>query len=498
MLVDKTPLAGANELKQTAVRGVFWTGSGTVGRQLVQVTTSLILARLLTPDVFGLLGMAMVFIEIAQLFVDFGLGLAVLQTRQASEILLSSCFWLSSGAAVVAALLVFGAAPAIAEVYGEPRITMLMPFLSLNLVLAGVSAIPSSLLQREMRFAALAKITFASAIVSSAIAVALAATGFGVWSLVIQPLVGTSMMCICLFAASKWLPRWEFSWASLRGVIRFSSGILGTTLLNYSMRNSDNFLVGRFIGADALGYYTMAYRLMLFPLGQVSNAIGKVAFPILVQLQNDGDRYRKFYLRSCSAVAFVTFPMMCGLFVVADTFVAVVLGDKWLPATTVLKILCPVGLLQSIGTSVGNIFNSTGRTRTQFWWSLAAAPVTIAAFAVGLFWGIEGVASCYAAVSTVLTLFSFRIAFKIVGLTLQSLAGALWRPLACGLLMAIGLFALDRIVLAANFTGLLRLGADVSSGAAMYLSLSIMINRQELKILFEQARAILRPATATF
>ena len=157
-------------------------------------------------------------------------------------------------------------------------------------------------------------------------------------------------------------------------MIRFSGGVLGAALLNYVNRNADNFLIGRFLDAAALGYYSIAYRLMLLPLTYVSSSIGAVTYPALVQLQDDLDRYKRVYLRTCSVIAFVSFPMMSGLFVVADQFVAVVLGSKWLAATTVLKILCPLGMMQSIATTVGLIYTSTGRTKTLFLWNLGATP----------------------------------------------------------------------------------------------------------------------------
>jgi PST family polysaccharide transporter len=346
-----------------------------------------------------------------------------------------------------------------------------------------------------MRFAALAKVNFSGAAVGSGIAIILAASGFGVWSLVAQPLAGTAAMSVLIFTVSRWHPRWEFSWPSLQGIIRFGSGLFGSSLLNYCERNGDNFLIGRFLGAAPLGFYSMAYQLMVFPLGQVSNAVGKVTFPILVELRDDLEQYKRFYLKSCAIIAFITFPMMCGFFVVADQFVAIVLGSKWLGVTTVLKILCPLGMVQSIATTVGQIFNSTGRTSTAFWWTLAAAPITVAAFAIGLSWGIEGVAACYGIVSIALIFFSFRLAFRIVGLRMQSLATALWRPLVCALLMALSVFAVDRIALPGSADGVLRLGLDISLGATIYLLLSWTLNNRDLGEILEQIRLVLRRTT---
>ena len=233
----------------------------------------------------------------------------------------------------------------------------------------------------------------------------MAALGCGVWSLIVQPLVSSLAGTIMTFVACRWRPGFEFSAAGLHGVIRFSGGVLGAALLNYLNRNADNFLIGRFLGATALGYYNTAYQLMLLPLTYVSSSIGAVAYPALVQLQDDLDRYKRVYLRTCSVIAFVSFPMMSGLFVVADQFVAVVLGSQWLAATTVLKILCPLGMVQSIATTVGLIYTSTGRTKTLFLWTSGATPFFVLSFVVGLPWGIEGIAP--------LTLWYFTIVLYI-------------------------------------------------------------------------------------
>jgi len=163
----------------------------------------------------------------------------------------------------------------------------LVLFLALNLVLSSTLAIPYALLQRQLRFAALVKVNFFGAVVGSGVAIISAVSRFGVWSLVAQSLAGTGAMSVLIFTVARWHPRWEFSWPSLQGVIRFGSGLFGSSLLNYYGRNAYNFLIGRFLGATALGFYSMAYQLMVFPLSQVSSAVGKVTYPIMVDLRDD-------------------------------------------------------------------------------------------------------------------------------------------------------------------------------------------------------------------
>ena len=385
--------SGGADLRRLVARGVLWMGAGTIARQVLQLASGLILARLLAPDLFGIVAMALVFVGIGEIFVDFGLRQAIIQTPQPTGILLSSCFWLSAGIGIVAALVLCVLAPVIAALYQEPRITPLLPFLGLNLFVATLSTVPRALLQREMNFGVLTRLTFVAGLIAVTTGCTMAALGGGVWSLIVQPLMSSFVGTILIFATCRWRPGFEFSAAGLHGLIRFSGGVLGAALLNYLNRNADNFLIGRFLGAVALGYYNIAYQMMLLPLAYVSSNIGAVAYPALVRLQDDLDRYKRVYLRTCSVIAFVSFPMMSGLFVVADQFVPVVLGSKWLPATTVLKILCPLGMVQSIATTVGLIYTSTGRTKTLFLWNVGATPVIVLSFVVGLPWGIEGVAA---------------------------------------------------------------------------------------------------------
>ena len=481
-LSNENSLAAAaveqSSIQRVAVQGVLWTAMGTVSRQVLQIVTSIILARLLAPDAFGLVAMALVVTELAQIVIDFGFGLAVVQSREATQETLSSCFWLSAGTALVIGVALTALSHPVAGLYKEPRIAAIMPFFAFNLLLSSALAVPQALLQRRMQFATLAAVLSCASFVGSAVTVGLAWSGFGIWALVTQPLAGTGALLVLLFATARWCPRAEFSWSAVRAVMRFSGGLFGSRLLNYLNRNGDNFLIGRFLGSAALGYYNLAYTIMLYPLGQVSGTILKVAFPMLVHLKGDMSQYRHFYLRACSAIALVTFPMMCGLFVVADQFVSVVFGSKWLVVSPLIKIFCPLGMLQSIGTTVGVIYTSTGRTHIMFLWEIVATPLILISFVVGLPWGINGVAICYAIVSVLAVCASMFIALRVVAIPMGSMLASLRRPLVCALLMAVCVRLSDSW-LVQGVAAPQRLLCDVIIGAATYLILCLAINRRE-------------------
>ena len=476
-----------------AARGVFWTGGGQALRQAIQVVASIALARLLTPDDFGLLGMTLVFMGVAQLFADFGIGAAIVQSRQVDRIVLSSCFWANAGAAILVSLLLALASPFAGAFYGDPRVVPLLLVLSCSLVLSGIIVVPRATLLRDMAFAQVAKAQVVGSLAGAVAAVTMAWLGLGVWSLVMQPIVGSAITMLLVMAYAGWLPRLEFSWHRIRDLAGFIAGVLGSDLLNFANRNADNLLVGKFLGSGQLGYYSMAYQLMLYPLSQVSSVIVKVLFPALSRMQDDTHRLRQAYLRSISAIAFITFPMMVGLFAVSRDFVSVVFGEKWLPMLPVLDILCWVGMMQSIGTTLGTIYLSTGRIRTAFLLTLCSTPIFILSFVIGLRWGITGVALGYAIASAALFYVGLRVAFGIVGLTFREFHRALAKPLAASVVMLAVVLPSSHLL--ARATGLPaqgRLGVLVATGAAVYGLVSMLINRKQMAELIVMARTAVR------
>jgi len=241
----------------------------------------------------------------------------------------------------------------------------------------------------------------------------------------------------------------------------------------------DYLLIGRFLGATSLGIYTLAYRIMLYPLQTVTTVIGRVMFPVYSRLQDDDARFRSAYLRSVGLIALVTFPMMIGLWAVAGPFVQATFGAKWAPAILLIKILAPVGMAQSIGATVGAIYQAKGRTDIMFRWGIASGIVTFIAFVLGLHWGIVGVATAYAMAAILLTTPNFAIPFRLVGLHLKDLVPVLSGPLASALLMLAAVLSM-RMALVGH-SDLFALQVLVPTGAITYLMTSSFLNRAQLR-----------------
>lgn len=478
------------DLRSQAVKGVFWTGLGQVMRQVVQVVGSIALARMLAPDDFGVLGMAMFFVGIGQLFADFGIGSAIVQARMDDRVVLSTCFWLNMAVAGTMALTILIASPWIAAFYHRQDLTAVIAVLSINLLIAGSQVVPLALLYRDMRFADLARVQVLGSLAGASVAIAMAWSGAGVWALVAQPLVGSSVTLSLCIAALRWRPCLEFSWVRTEPLARFSFALLGTNLVGYANRNVDSMLVGRFLGAGPLGIYSMAIQLMLYPLQQVSSVIVRVLFPTLVKIKDDPERMRGAYLKAVGAIAFITFPMMAGLFAVADDFVLVVFGDDWIPMAPVLKILAWVGMMQSVATTVGTIYLSVGKPQIALKVSLVAMPVLIVGMVVGLNWGILGVAIGYCVASYGLFYYSALMAFRLISLKITDFHAAVGRPLLAALGMVLTLEGI--VPLLSSTLPMPRLSIMVVVGITLYLCFSLLINRQQLSELIAILASISR------
>jgi PST family polysaccharide transporter len=388
--------AAGGTLERAAVGALAWTVAGRIGQQAVVLVATAVLARLVAPEEFGLVAMAAVFTGFAAIFVDAGLSSALVHEPRLTEAHRRSAFTITVSAGLALGLLLAAAAPLIARFYGEPRLAGVVAVLALAFPLAGLASVPAALGQRTMSFRRLSMIELAGVLLGYAAAIVAAAAGLGVWSLVVLTLTQAVVRAVALWLTDDWRPRVGLDRAALGTLTRFGNPLVGASTVNYWMRNADNLLVGRFAGAVQLGYYTRAYALMLLPLTQVTWLAGRVMLPALTRIRDDVARMREAYLRATSLIGFVTLPAMTLLFVLAEPLVLVLLGPDWTSVVTLFRILCGVGVLQSVTSSSGWVLQALGRTDWMFRWSLVNGTITVTAFAIGVHWGATGVAAAYA------------------------------------------------------------------------------------------------------
>lgn len=460
-------------------------------QQGMGLVVSLILARLLGPSAYGLIGMVAIFTGFGSMFVDLGLASGLVQRKDLEAEHTSSVFWANILMGSILTISMISVAPLVARFYSEPALILIARVSSVAFVLGALGTVQNALLSRDMRFGALAKIDMISTALSGLLGISMALNGNGVWSLVAQSLSATFVRTLGLWGISQWRPKLLFTVKALREFAGFSGNLLGFNAFNYWVRNADNLLIGRFIGSQALGLYSRAYQLMVLPVYQISAVAGAVMFPVLSSVQHDLARVRSIYLRSIGSIHLVTAPIYVGLFVIADTFVGAVLGERWRGLVPVLRILCTCGFFQPVGNSTGWLYTSLGRTDKMFKWGVLTGVMYVVGFFIGLKWGLLGVTWSYCLVSWVFWYPCWSIPGRLVGLSFAQMLAPLMPSSLCAIAMGIVTWIVGLYLKPVEPTWIVLL-TQVASGTAIYcwlvLGLRVKSGKEVLDLIAEQLR----------
>ena len=271
-------------LRQKTISGLFWSFLSQGGKQASQIIITIILARLLSPDDFGILAMVTVFTNFAMIFSEMGVSSALIQKQDTHDRHYHSAFWLNILVGIGLTLIFMAASPFIAWFYKKPELTPILLVVALNFLFSSFTIIQQTILTKEMDFKSLAIRDIIAVILAGVIGIALAYHGFGVWSLVYQLIAFTIINALLLWILSPWRPKLEFSISDIKDIFHFSAHLTGFNFLNYFSRNIDQLLIGKFLGTQALGYYSLAYKIMLYPLQNISRVISKVMFPVFSKI----------------------------------------------------------------------------------------------------------------------------------------------------------------------------------------------------------------------
>ena len=297
-------------LKEKIIKGLYWSGASQAGKQISQFIITIILARLLSPADFGLLAMATVFVNFAMIFSEMGISSALIQKQDTHNRHYYSVFWFNIFVGICLTLFFIAVSPLIARFYKKPELVPILAVISLNFFFSSFVIIQQTILTKEMDFRKLAIRDVVAVIIAGIVGVVLAYNGFGVWSLVFQSLVFTLADVVLLWTVSSWRPKFSFAMADIKDIFHFSANLTGFNIVNYFARNVDQLLIGKFLGAQALGFYSLAYKLMLYPLQNISWVIGKVMFPAFSKIQQDLEKVRNSYMKMTRVISFITFPLM--------------------------------------------------------------------------------------------------------------------------------------------------------------------------------------------
>jgi O-antigen/teichoic acid export membrane protein len=458
-------------MRSRILRGLAWKAASGGFRQVSHIAVALILARLLTPHDYGIAAMVLVFSSLIIIFSDLALGAALVQRRELDERDRSTVFWTSTGVGLVCMLLGIALSWPLAAFYGEPEVQPLFAALSVGFLVTALGTTQVALLNREMNFRSLELRLMAGTVCGAAVGITLAASGHGPWAIIGQQMAAAFASTVLLWALSPWHPRFMFSVASLRDLGSFSLKVFGTRLVFYLNRNADNLLIGRFLGAAALGAYAVAYNVMLAPVARIAAPLVQVLFPAFSRLQDERERIASMWLRATRVVATITIPGMTGLVLVAPEFVRVALGDRWDAAIPVIQILAWVGLLQSLQGMNSGILQACDRAGTLLRCAIITVIASLVAFAVGMQWGIVGVAAAYAVASTFTEPYYAWQTMRTIGVGAGEYVRNLGGVVAATLAMAACVLATRMLILPEDVADAARLAILASVGALAYVPL---------------------------
>jgi O-antigen/teichoic acid export membrane protein len=445
-----------HDLREKTIRGGLAKACSQAATFILRLGSVMMLGRLLGPKEFGLVGMVTALIGVLNLFKDFGLSTATVQRTSVSDDQLSTLFWINMLVGAILALFTLAISPFVATFYHEPRLVRVTIAMAAGFIFNAAGVQHAAILQRRMRFTAMAVIEIISLVVSTSVGICMAVLSYGYWALVVMTLLAPAVYSICVWCAIPWIPGRPRRGVDIRSMVNFGGTITLNSVIIYIAYNLDKVLLGRFWGAGAVGIYGRAYQLITIPTDNLNSAVGAVTFAALSRLQDNLDRLRSYFFKGYSLVLASTLPItiLCAVF--ASDLVVVLLGPKWKDAIPIFRLLAPAILVFAIINPLAWLLFSLGLVGRSLKVVLFLAPLLIIGYLAGLPYGAKGVAFCY---SVVMTLWVIpHIAYCVHGtvISLRDVWFAVSRPLCSGIVAGALPFTLQ-VLYGQSFSPIVRL-----------------------------------------
>jgi len=453
-------------LTYKTLRGLLWSLIERGGTQLIHLIISIILARLLLPEEFGLIAILAVFISVSQQFVNAGFSQALIQKQDATIIDESSVFYFNILLSLLMAAILYLIAPFIAEFYGFPLLEPIGRVLSFNVILGAFGIVHVTLLTKHLKFKTQLIISLICTVLSGAIGITLALRGFGVWSLAAQSVSATLTRTVLLWFLHDWRPDWIISIDSLRHMFPFGSRLLLSGLLDTVFRSSYTLIIGKLYSARDLGFYSRAEQIQKIPVHNLAAAVGRVTFPAFASVQKDKARLKRGVRKAVMALALINFPMMIGLAVVAKPLILVLLTEKWLPSLLFLQLFCVLGLLYPLHSINLNVLKAQGRSDLFLRLEIIKKVPLLVAIAITYRWGISAIISGAIVVSFFGYYINAYYTDKLIGYSFSEQLKDIGPTLLIASMMGVCIYPVQYLV---SSNQLALLIVQVVLGAALYI-----------------------------
>lgn len=466
-------------LDRSLVRGMFWTGLVKWASQVVSWSTTILVARMLRPEDYGIVGMAATFVGVVSLLNEFGVGITIVSLRSLTHQAVAQLNGLSVILGIAGFFLCAALAVPLANFYSTPEVAPVVIVMAIGFVFSGFRSVPSALLQKELRFRALALIDGVQVFVQAAFMVAVAFLGFGYWTLVVGGVVGTLVATL----ATLWVkthPIARPSMAPLREAITFSWHIVLSRLSWYVQSSADSIVAGKVLGQAALGVYGMALSLAMVPVEKIAAVVSQVTTSLFAAVQKDPLALRRYFLSLSEGFSLVIFPATMGIALVAEEFVPLVLGDKWMDVIPPLQVLAFYAAFRAIQTLPPQVLFVTGGSRLGMWNALGVAVVLPVTFYLCSRWGTQGIAMSWLIVHPIAAIQTNWFVFRQIRLTVLDYLGAL-RPALVGCVFMIVVVMAAKHMMSPDWPLPVRFAGEVLSGAATYALTTLSLHGERVR-----------------
>lgn len=374
-------------LKQQTVTGMAWSIFQRFGTMGISFISNIVLARLLSPDDYGCIGMLMIFIALSNTFIDGGFGSALIQKKRPTREDYSTIFYWNVALSVALYCVLFIGAPLVADFYNIVLLSRVLRVEGIILIINAFGIVQANQLRKQLQFKSIAKVTLIATVMSVVVAIVMAYMGYGIWSLVAQQIVSSLASTLLYWVYSPWRPSRVFSWASFKELFGFGSFMLLSSLINAFCNNLNGLLIGKFFNASSMGYFTQSKKLEDVFSSSIEAVVGQVTYPVLVEVKDKKEKLKGMLAQFNSLLLYVVAPLMLLLNLLATPIVVLLLGEKWLPAVPYLEILAFQGIAISIQNINYNAVASIGRSKTLFISTLVKRCFSVAALVFGMRWG---------------------------------------------------------------------------------------------------------------
>lgn len=472
-------------LREKSVRAGIYTMSFQAIESLFRIGAIAVLARLLIPEYFGLISMVTAVTAIAEQFKDFGLSTATIQQKDITHNQVSNLFWINVGIGFFLMMIVSAGSFLLAWFFNEQRLIYITIALSTGFFVSGLTVQHQAILQRHLRLSTIGSIQVASTGASTLIAIIMAFKGYGIWTLVWREVLRGVFICLGTWIRCPWIPSPPRKQIKIDHLLRFGRDIAGFNIIVFFAASLDQIFIGKFYGAAQLGIYRQALYLMFYPLTQLMQPLSRVMEPALSILQDDAERYCRYYTKVLMTLAFVIMPITLYCFVFSHEVISVVLGNKWIEAVDIFRMLALAAFIRPVSDTTLSLLITCGKTRRYFNLGLVTALILLASFGIGLIWGARGVSCGYLAATYILLILRLIYNFEGTPVKRTTFFDTIKIPLMASILMMLILFIVQKLVTINN--SLMSIGVTLPTAVVAYLLSWIMIagGRERLRIIVE-------------